>query len=107
LNKFLNTKPTYDKHKVRAVVKEVLTDMKPSTPQPQPIPQSKYQTPMKISRILGTLSSPPSPPPPPVKPQTPYHTADSDNEDDDDDYKPSPRAAALKRFNNFKICERR
>ena len=93
LNKFLNMKPTYDKDKVKAVVKEVLADMKPPTPQPQPKPQPKYHTPMKIPPILGTFLSPP---PPPVKPQTPYHTDDSDNEEDDDDDKPSPRAAALK-----------
>ena len=92
LNKFLNMKPTYDKLKVKAVVKEVLADMKPPTPQLQPRPQPKYHTPMKIPPILGTFLSPP---PPPAKPQTPYHTDDSDNEDDDDD-KPSPRAAALK-----------
>ena len=53
LNKFLNMKPTYDKHKVKAVVKEVLADMKPPTPQPQPRPQPKYPTPMKT--ILGTF----------------------------------------------------
>ena len=47
LNKFLNMKPTYGKHKVKAVVKEVLADMKPPTPQPQPKPQpqQKYHTP--------------------------------------------------------------
>ena len=97
LNKFLNMKPTYDKHKVKDLVKEVLADMKPPTPQPQPRPQPKYHTPMKIPPILGTFLSPP---PPPAKPQTPYLTDDSDNEDDDDDDddddKPSPRAAALK-----------
>ena len=95
LNKFLNMKPTYDKDKVKSVVKEVLADMKPSTPQPQPQTKPKYHTPMKIPQILGTfLSSPPPPPPPPVKTQTPYHTDDSDNEDGND--KPPPRTAALK-----------
>ena len=94
LNKFLNMKPTYDKHKVKALVKEVLADMKPSTPQPQPRPQPKYHTPMKTPPILGTFLSPPTSPP--VKPQTPCHTDDSDSEDDDDDEKPSPRAAASK-----------
>ena len=96
LNKFPNMKPTYDKHKVKAVVKEVLADMKPPTPQPQQQTKPKYHTPMKIPPILGTFLSPP---PTPATPQTPYHTDDSDNEDDDDDDdddKPSPRAAALK-----------
>ena len=95
LNKFLNMKPTYDKHKVKAVLKEVLADMKPHTPVPQP--QQTYHRPMKTPPIPLTFLSPP--PPPPVKPQTPYHTDDSDNEendDDDDDDKPSPRAPALK-----------
>ena len=61
LNKFLNMKPTYDKDKVKAVVNEVLADMKPSTPQPQQQTKPKYHTPMKIPPIPGILLS--SPPP--------------------------------------------
>ena len=38
LNKFLNMKPTYDKDKLKVMVKEVLSDMKPPTAQPQPKP---------------------------------------------------------------------
>ena len=97
LNKFLNMKPTYNKDRLQVMVKEVLSDMKPTTPQPKPKPQlqPKYHTPIKIPTIFGTFLSTP---PPPVKHQTPYHTDDSDNEgdDDDDDDKPSPRAADLK-----------
>ena len=90
LNKFLNMKPTYDKDKVKAVVKEVLADMKPTTPQPQQQNKTKYYTPMKITPIPGTFLSPPTPQ---VSQQTTYHLDDGEG---DDSNPPPPRAASLK-----------
>ena len=91
LNKFLNMKPTYDKDKVKAVVKEVLADMKPSTPQPQQQTKPKYHAPMKILTNPGTFISPP---PPQVSQQTTQHL--DEGEDDYSNPPPPPKAASLK-----------
>ena len=95
-------KPTYDKDKVKAVVKEVLADMKPSTPQPQQQTKPKYHTPMKITLIPGTFLSRPTPQ---VSQQTPHHL--DEGEDDDSNPTPPPRAASLKATQQLQSMSRK